>query len=350
MGSSTVVRTLARLDPPELPTEIAEALAQPARRRHRINAANAAVAIGAAAKWPALVDEWLRDEQLGGHVLQALAFRDDEASMRFLAREIAASPREDRLLRIAERFSMKPGTLDLQLAALAADPQAASFARGHAAHLVGLYGGEEASRRLAVVTADDATVTVALAAALHEYRPAPGPRGAASGRREMSIDPRHLIVAFAVMVAAYLGLVFYGRSEIARFVKGTVAPAAGAAAPTPRPAATSPTTPLKLSATALGRSPVARFALDPAVANRVVACDAVSADGGRTWPALIEDVLQRPMLLGGSNAVAPVAGPDGRILCGDAILGGVAAATGRDDIHPAAEWDGYRSARSVCRR
>ena len=182
MGSSTVVRTLARLDPPELPAVLADALAQPQRRRHRINAATTAVAIGAAAKWPDLVDGWLGDEQLGGHVLQGLAARTDEASMRFLAREISASPRDPRLLGIAERSVLKPGTLDLQLAAVAADPEAASFARGHAAHLVGLYGGEDASRRLAVVKADDPSVTTALTAAWTniDQRFGPNLRGGAS--------------------------------------------------------------------------------------------------------------------------------------------------------------------------
>jgi hypothetical protein len=163
---ATVAQTLVRLDPSTLPPVMTEAIATPSRRRDRLNAVKAAVAIGAAAKWPDQVALWLRDEQLDGAVLYALAERSDEASMRFLAREITDNPGSDAMQQMVERFRSKPGTLDLQLVAVAADPQAPSFARVHAAHLVGIYGGEEACRRLARLTRpDDPSVRAELDAA-----------------------------------------------------------------------------------------------------------------------------------------------------------------------------------------
>ncbi len=99
--------------------------------------------------------------------------------------------------------------------------------------------------------------------------------------------------------------------------------------------------PLKVSLTPLGRPPISRFAFDPAVADRVVACSALSTDGGRTWPRLEANVLMRPLILGGVDPVAPVAGPDGRFLCGDMILPRAnLPASGLGDVHPATEWDG----------
>ena len=46
------------------------------------------------------------------------------------------------------------------------------------------------------------------------------------------------------------------------------------------------------------------------------------------------------MLLGGAKAAPPVAGPEGRILCGDVILPSQYGATGLGEIEPAAEWTG----------
>jgi hypothetical protein len=180
--SSPVVDALRRLDLAELPAVIAETADNPSRRYARVKAVEAAIALGAADKWPDRVDAWLRDDYLDGYVRQGLANRTDPASMTFLAREITASPRDESLLGIAGRFAMKPGTLDLSLAAIAADPQAPSFARAHAAYLVGLYGGPEAAKRLGPVSSDDPTVRAALDTAFTtlDRRLGPSARAAAS--------------------------------------------------------------------------------------------------------------------------------------------------------------------------
>ena len=157
------------------------------------------------------------------------------------------------------------------------------------------------------------------------------------------VAPR-FVVTLAILVAVYIGAALYGGKDIVTFFKGS---ASGPAAPVPPPA-TTPAAPVRLEARidGLGRSPVARFAFDPAVPDRIVACDALSADGGRTWPPLEADPLRRAMLLGGAKAAPPAAGPDGRILCGDVILPRPDGPTGLDEIQIAAEWTGtsWRSA------
>jgi hypothetical protein len=147
-------------------------------------------------------------------------------------------------------------------------------------------------------------------------------------------------VLAAVCVAATL----YGARDILTWMQG---PGISPSGP-PGSAAAVATTPthLTVAITGLGRSPVSRFAFDPAVAGRVVACEAESRDGGRTWPPLEVDPMRRPMLLGGPKAAPPVAGPEGRILCGDVILPGPNGPSGLGQIQPAAEWtgSGWRSA------
>ena len=149
------------------------------------------------------------------------------------------------------------------------------------------------------------------------------------------------VVTLAVLVAVYVGATLYGGKDIVTWFTGSARdPAAAApAAPAPPPA---PAVPVRLEARieGLGRSPVARFAFDPAIPDRLVACDAASADGGRTWPPLEVDPLRRPMLLGGAKAAPPAAGPEGRILCGDVILPRRDGPTGLDEIQIAAEWTG----------
>ena len=54
--------------------------------------------------------------------------------------------------------ALKPGTLDLRLASVAADPRHPVFARGNAALLVAGQGGEEACRRLARIDVTDAAI------------------------------------------------------------------------------------------------------------------------------------------------------------------------------------------------
>jgi hypothetical protein len=148
------------------------------------------------------------------------------------------------------------------------------------------------------------------------------------------------VATLAVLAAIYVGATLYGGHDIITWLKGAAAePSAPAAASAPVTASAVPTR-LTVSVEPLGRSPVARFAFDAAVAGRVVACDAVSIDGGRTWPPLEQNPVRRAMLLGGPRAAAPAAGPDGRILCGDVILPRADGPTGLDEIQIAAEWTG----------
>lgn len=147
------------------------------------------------------------------------------------------------------------------------------------------------------------------------------------------------IAILLALVATFCGLVIHGRSDIVRYAEGSMR---SASAEMPSGGARADTlVPLKISMSVLGTPPVPKFAFDPAVADRVVACNAVSLDGGRTWPRLMADAVLRPMILGGSQAVAPVAGPNGRFLCGDMILPGRHVPVGgQGDVHPATEWDG----------
>jgi hypothetical protein len=148
------------------------------------------------------------------------------------------------------------------------------------------------------------------------------------------------IAILVASVATFWGLVIHGRGDIARYVEGSL-PAASAPAAVSSAARADTLVPLKIAMTFLGRPPVANFAFDPVVADRVLACNAVSVDGGRTWPSLMPDAVVRPMILGGFHAVAPVPGPDGRFLCGDMTLPGVhVPVSGLGDVHPATEWDG----------
>jgi hypothetical protein len=90
----------------------------------------------------------------------------------------------------------------------------------------------------------------------------------------------------------------------------------------------------------LGASQISRFAFDPAVPGRVVACGRESRDGGRTWTRVDEGALRRAMVLGDRAGAPAAAGPDGRILCGDVILPSDPAPAGLGEIQTAAEWTG----------
>jgi len=149
------------------------------------------------------------------------------------------------------------------------------------------------------------------------------------------------IAILIAAVATFGGLVIHGRGDISRYAAGSLPATLASDALANGGARADTLVPLKISMVFLGRPPVPKFAFDPAVTDRVLACSAVSTDGGRTWPELMAGVVVRPMILGGLNAVAPVAGPDGRFLCGDMILpGAFVPASGLGDVHPATEWDG----------
>jgi hypothetical protein len=151
---------LARLDLPELPDALIVAAddRRSSARLRRIAAVETAIAMGAALKWPDRARGWVDDAD--GHVssaaVRALAAQTDEASQAIVALEVASRPEHGPLASIVDQAMVEPGTLDLQLAALAADPQQPAFARGNAARIVAGRGGEEACRRLARVGADPA--------------------------------------------------------------------------------------------------------------------------------------------------------------------------------------------------
>lgn len=142
-----------------------------------------------------------------------------------------------------------------------------------------------------------------------------------------------------ILALVCIAATFYGARDIVTWGKGL---GGSPSSPPPTRTATAATEPQRVAVTitGLGRSPVSRFAFDPAVAGRVVACDAESRDGGRSWPPLEADPMRRAMLLGGPKAAPPVAGPEGRILCGDVILPGPNGPNGLGDIQAAAEWTG----------
>jgi hypothetical protein len=115
-------------------------------------------------------------------------------------------------------------------------------------------------------------------------------------------------------------------------------PAARPALPTPQ---ATPAAEVRLDIATVGSMPLARFVFDAERRGRVVTCDSESLDGGRTWTGLGADQTRRSLALGGLRAATPVAGRDGRVLCGDAILpAGPGASTGVGDIQSAVEWDG----------
>jgi hypothetical protein len=167
----------------------------------------------------------------------------------------------------------------------------------------------------------------------------PGPRTEAENRgHATSRGPRPILILL-LAVTTFVALVVYSSHDIAVYFTGSPRPAPAGPTALGAPARAATLLPTRVTSTRLGRPPVAKFVFDPAVADRVVSCHALSTDGGRTWPPLIADVVVRPTILGGANAVAPVPGPEGRFLCADVILSGPhVAAVG--DIQPAAEWDG----------
>jgi hypothetical protein len=182
------VRTgLARLDLPDLPEPIAAAADDRSRsgRRRRIHAVEAALAMNAVQKWPERVRAWVQDpdDLIAATTVRALAAQTDEASQAIVALEIASRPETGYLRALADQALWKPGTLDLGLAAVAADPRQPAFARGNAAQLVAERGGEEACRRLARIDVADAAMRPDLDAAFAVIDRRFGPRLRAEARR-----------------------------------------------------------------------------------------------------------------------------------------------------------------------
>jgi hypothetical protein len=161
------IEALARLDLAELPEPLASVAddATRGRRMRRIHAIETAIAMDAARKWPDRVRRWVDDPLVGSTAVFALNRQSDEASLAVVAHEIAQRPDAGPLASIANLATRKPGTLDLHLAAVAADPQEPAFARGNAAILVAGQGGAEACRRLTRLDAADPAMQADLAAA-----------------------------------------------------------------------------------------------------------------------------------------------------------------------------------------
>ena len=167
--SPRVREPLARLDLPELPEVIANAADErkPSGRMRRVAAVETAIAMDAVRKWPERVHAWVEDPEdlIAATTVRALAARPDEASQAIVALEIASRPETGYLKALADQGLWKPGTLDLGLVGVAADPRHPAFARGTAARLVAGRGGEEACRRLARIDASDAAMRPDLDAA-----------------------------------------------------------------------------------------------------------------------------------------------------------------------------------------
>jgi hypothetical protein len=136
-------------------------------------------------KWPARVHAWVEDPEdlIAATTVRALAARPDEASQAIVALEVASRPETSYLKALADHALWKPGTLDLSLAAVAADPRHPAFARGNAALMVAGKGGEEACRRLARIDGTDAALRPDLDAAFAAIDRRFGPQLRAEARR-----------------------------------------------------------------------------------------------------------------------------------------------------------------------
>jgi hypothetical protein len=183
-SNPTVLLALAGLDPPELPTRIADAIDDRGRRRQHLAAVGAALAMGAARKWPDRVKAWLEDPERAVRVqaLRTLAAGPDEASLALAAEALAWEPGDDGVASIAATSLGLGGGLDRALAAVAADPSQPAFARAHAAFLVSESGGDAACRTVAIVRSDDATLGPELRAATARIA-ARFPTAVSGGRR-----------------------------------------------------------------------------------------------------------------------------------------------------------------------
>jgi hypothetical protein len=183
-ANPAVLLALAALDVPDLPARLADAIDDPGRRRRRHAAVGAALAMGAAVKWPDRVTVWLddpdRDVRL--QTLRTLAAARDDASLALAAESLAREPGDDIVTRVAATSLALGGGLDRALAAVATDASQPAFARGHAAFLVSDAGGEDACRTVASLRSDDATLGPELRAAAERIA-ARFPTAGGGGRR-----------------------------------------------------------------------------------------------------------------------------------------------------------------------
>ena len=159
---------MVRLEPQAPPADVVDAIAQTDSRPRRIAAVSAAVSLGAAAAVPDDVRRWLDDADRAVRLttVRALVRRGDDPSLAVAAAAIAASPGDADLEALAMEQLTVDRSLDRQLAALAADPQAPDFARAQAIHLVSRGGGEAAARTVAALSDRDPTMQPELAAAV----------------------------------------------------------------------------------------------------------------------------------------------------------------------------------------
>jgi hypothetical protein len=168
----SLISALLRLDPPELPDVVRAGLREsgtfelsPGRRR--IAAVETAVALGAAAKWPELLDPMLGDpdSRIRHAAIEMLIARRDDASLAAAARAVAAEPNDEVVVGFATA-ALRDGTaLDRHLADLAADSSVPMFARAQAVFLVSRAGGEPAARRVVALRGADSTLGAELEAA-----------------------------------------------------------------------------------------------------------------------------------------------------------------------------------------
>jgi hypothetical protein len=165
-ASPAVLLALADLDLPALPPRLADAIDDRTRPRTRQVAVDAALALGAARKWPDRVRAWLDDpdREVRLQVLRALAAGPDDASLELAAAALAWEPGDDSVASLASSSLALRG-LDRALAGVAADGSQPAFARAQAAFLVSTAGGDAACRTVASVRSDDATLAPELAAA-----------------------------------------------------------------------------------------------------------------------------------------------------------------------------------------
>ncbi len=167
-------------------------------------------------------------------------------------------------------------------------------------------------------------------------------------RPEGATLPVWVPVVLGLLLVGAVGLPFIVRlREDARGPHGAVAMVATSATPT-QSALARPAVPpaLHVSAESLGAPQVSRFAFDPAVPGRVVACGRESRDGGRTWTGSDVEASEWALLVGERMGAPAVPGRGGRILCGDVILPGEARPAGVMPLRIAAEWTagGWRDA------